>query len=117
MAHKDRSKSEDEPEFPLDDKPMLKVKDVASKLNVTERWVQNNATRLGGIKIGKFWRFDIGRLSAKIGELVLRDSGQEHRGEVDHSGRKIRLRQRRRRNPGLDRSQKKAKDPYDIFPV
>jgi hypothetical protein len=98
------------------DKPMLKAEDVARLLNLPLRWVQNNAEKLGGVKLGKYWRFDHGCLLAKIGEMVLRNQGPEG-GEASNPGRQVRLRDKRRRNPGIHRSQKKGKNPHDPFPL
>lgn len=42
---------------------LLNPRDVAARLNCSSEWVRQNAEALGGIRIGKMWRFHADRIA------------------------------------------------------
>lgn len=39
--------------------PLADVPTVAQRLSVSDQWVRDHAKDLGGIKLGRLWRFDL----------------------------------------------------------
>jgi hypothetical protein len=107
----------------LTENTILTLDEAAAHLRVTTRWLANHAGEWGGVKLGKYWRFIREKIDGRLSEeadreMVLRNPPAGGRQEYHGSGA-VRLRQPRRRHPGLDRGQAAlggpTDDPFDLL--
>lgn len=53
--------------------PLADVPTVAQRLSVSDQWVRDHARALGGIKLGRLWRFDLADVEKYLNRHRTRD--------------------------------------------
>lgn len=54
-------------------RPLADVPTVAQRLSVSDQWVRDHAKALGGIKLGRLWRFDLADVERYLNRHRTRD--------------------------------------------
>jgi excisionase family DNA binding protein len=54
-------------------RPLADVPTVAQRLSVSDQWVRDHAKALGGIKLGRLWRFDLADVERYLNRHKTRD--------------------------------------------